>query len=398
MKYSRPKLLFVVTEDWYFVSHRLALAIAARSAGYDVAVATRVSEHGATIHDAGIDLHPVNFNRGGMRPLEEAARLASLVSLYRRVAPDIVHHVALKPVIYGALAARMTRVPAVVNALGGLGYVFSSDSHRANIIRLAVHPVMRLALGLRTSRLVLQNSGARDRMLSAGLVDSKRVRLIRGAGVDPSQYIQVNPETQPPLAILPARLLRDKGVGEFIDAIRLLRNRGIRARFALVGRPDPMNPASFTNEEIDRWTSEGIVENWGWRDDMANVYAQAQIVCLPSYHEGLPKSLLEAAASGCAIIASDIPGCREIIREGETGLLTPPKDSGALANGLQVLIEDARLRQRLGLSARNLVSNDFSSSKVAEETLQVYAELLGRPISAPYGTKADRGVNDGERS
>ena len=131
---------------------------------------------------------------------------------------------------------------------------------------------------------------------------------------------------------------------------------------------------------------------------MANVYAQAQIVCLPSYHEGLPKSLLEAAASGCAIIASDIPGCREIIREGETGLLTPPKDSGALANGLQVLIEDARLRQRLGLSARNLVSNDFSSSKVAEETLQVYAELLGRPISAPYGTKADRGVNDGERS
>jgi glycosyltransferase involved in cell wall biosynthesis len=376
LRQSRPRLLFVVTEDWYFVSHRLALAIAAKNAGYDVSVATRVDQHGAIIRDAGIGLHPVNFNRGGMRPLEEAACITSLVKLYREIKPDIVHHVAIKPVLYGALAARLSRIPAVVNALGGLGYVFSSNNRRASIIRLAVHPIMRFALGARTSRLILQNSGDRDRIVKAGLIDTKQIRLIRGAGVDPSQYLQTDTKIQPPLVILPARLLRDKGVGEFIEAIRLLRSKGVSARFALVGRPDPMNPASFTSEEIDRWTSEAIVENWGWRDDMANVYAQAQIVCLPSYHEGLPKSLLEAAASGCAMVASDIPGCKEIVREGETGLLARPRDSKTLANALQMLIEDPGMRQRLGTRAKALVQESFSIARIAEETLQLYAELL----------------------
>jgi glycosyltransferase involved in cell wall biosynthesis len=193
--------------------------------------------------------------------------------------------------------------------------------------------------------------------------------------VNPAQYFSVDVVAQPPLVILPARLLRDKGIGEFIEAARLLRGRGVMARFALVGQPDPMNPASFTMHEINQWVTEGVVENWGWRDDMAQVFAQAQIVCLPSYHEGLPKSLLEAGAAGCAIVASDIPGCREIVKEGKTGLLISPQDSVALADALQKLIENPELRQHLGAAAKVSVATDFSLSRVISETLEIYSEF-----------------------
>jgi glycosyltransferase involved in cell wall biosynthesis len=374
-KRIRPRLLFVVTEDWYFVSHRLALAIAARQIGYDVSVATRVNHHGSAIEDAGIALLSINFDRGGLRPDRDLRTLANLIKLYRREAPDIVHHVALKPVIYGSLAARIARVPAIVNALGGLGYVYSSADRKAKFVRSAIHPLLRAALSGANSRVILQNAKDVEEVIRRGLVKADHARLIRGAGVNPEQYAPVDIVMQPPLVILPARLLRDKGVGEFVAAAQLLRDRGILARFALVGQPDPINPASFTVDEINAFVTKGVVENWGWCEDMVRVFAQAQIVCLPSYHEGLPKSLLEAAAAGCAIIASDIPGCKEIITEGKTGLLVPPRDSSGLADALQKLIENPKLRQRLGSAAKALVTSDFSLSRVISETLDVYSEI-----------------------
>ena len=204
------------------------------------------------------------------------------------------------------------------------------------------------------------------------------IRLIRGAGVDPGAYRQVKAAGETPLVVLPARLLRDKGVGEFVEAARLLRARGVKARFALVGKPDPANPASVSQAEIDAWVSEGAVECWGWQDDMPNIFAQAQIVCLPTYHEGLPKSLLEAAASGCAIVTTDIAGCREIVRHGVTGWLVPTRDAQALTSALQQAIEQPGLRERYGASARALVETDFSASRVASDTIAVYDELMAR--------------------
>lgn len=373
----RRKLLFVVTEDWYFVSHRLELAIAARRAGYDVAVATRVDRHGKRVTDAGLALHPVAFNRGGLNPLRELRTLILLARIYRQEAPDVVHHVALKPVIYGSLVARFLGIRGIVNALGGLGYVFSSVGLRAKILRGIIKPALKLALGGSNTRLIVQNSDDRDRVVGDGLANRGSVRLIRGAGVDPDAYRQVNTAGEPPLVILPARLLRDKGVAEFVAAARLLRAKGLKARFALVGKPDLASPASVKQFEIDAWVSEGVVEYWGWQDDMPGVFAQAQIVCLPTYYgEGLPKSLLEAAASGCAVVTTDIPGCREIVRHGVTGWLVPTRDVPALADALRQAIEQPGLREQYGASAKALIATDFSMNHVAAETIAIYDELL----------------------
>jgi glycosyltransferase involved in cell wall biosynthesis len=368
-------LLFLVTEDWYFVSHRLELAIAAREAGYDVAVATRVDQHGERITAAGLKLCPVSFNRGGLNPLEELRTLAEIARIYRREKPDIVHHVALKPVIYGSLVAKWHGVGGIVNALGGLGFVFSSTAARARLLRSLVRPILKFVLGGKRSLLVVQNRGNRDQLISEGMVELGATRLIRGAGVDPDAYRQVTVESERPLVILPARLLRDKGVCEFVEAARLLRGKGVNARFALVGKPDPANPASLTQAEVDQWAAEGVVEYWGWQDDMPKVFASAQIVCLPSYHEGFPKSLLEAAASGCAIVASDIPGCREIVVSGETGWLVPVQDASRLAAALEQAIAQPALREQYGRAARALVASDFSMRRIAQETIALYDEL-----------------------
>jgi glycosyltransferase involved in cell wall biosynthesis len=370
-------LLFLVTEDWYFVSHRLELAIAARDAGYDVSVATRVDRHGERIAAAGLKLYPLSFNRGGLNPIEEMRTLAEIRSTYLRERPDIVHHVSLKPVIYGSLVAKWLGISCIVNALGGLGYVFSSTDRRARMMRRIVRPILRLVLGGSQSVLIVQNRGDRDRLVSEGLAKAGATRLIRGAGVDPNAYRRVAVEVGTPLVILPARLLREKGVCEFVEAARLLRSRGVQARFALVGKPDPANPASLTEADVEQWAKEGVVECWGWRDDMPDVFAMAQIVCLPSYHEGFPKSLLEAAASGCAIVASDIPGCREIVAREATGWLVPVGNVAALAVALQEAIERPDLRTKFGAAARSRVEKNFSIAQVTSATLDVYSRLIG---------------------
>lgn len=374
----RGKLLFLVTEDWYFVSHRLDLAIAAREAGYDVVVATRVDRHGERILAAGLKLCPIAFNRAGLNPLEELRTLIELVRLYRREAPGIVHHVALKPIIYGSLVARLLGIGGIVNALAGFGYVFSSTGLRAKLLRTLARPLLKFALGGRNSRLVVQNRDHREQVVREGWVAADAVHLIHGAGIDLGTYRPANAGDDPPMVILPARLLWEKGVGEFVEAARRLRASGVAARFALVGKPDPANPASVSDREVEAWVREGVVEAWGWRDDMTAVLAETQIVCLPSYHEGLPRSLLEAAASGRAMVATDIPGCREVVRPGLTGWLVPARDADALADALREAIEHPALREQYGAAARALIVSDFSIAHVAADTIALYRELTDR--------------------
>lgn len=372
----RAKLLFVITEDWYFVSHRLALARAAKQAGFDVSVVTRVSRHAEAIESAGVRLFPIDFNRTGMQLGCELRTLLGLLRLFRSERPDIVHNVAMKPVIYGSLAARAAGVGSVVNALGGLGYLFCSTERRARVLRLLAWPLLKFALSWKASCLIVQNSENRDRLVALGLVAPERVRLIPGAGVDLPRYSGKRRIADPPLVILPARLIADKGVREFVSAAQILRAENTTARFALVGCPDPMNPTSIGQAEIEGWTQKGIVEWFGWRDDMPSVLAQAQIVCLPTYNEGMPKALLEAAASGCAIVTTDIAGCRDIVRDGETGLLVPPRDEAALADALRTLIRRPELRTRLGEAARRRAEADFSVEKIIDATFRVYSGLL----------------------
>jgi len=373
---ARPKLLFVVTEDWYFVSHRLQLALAALNAGFDVALAARVTEHGSLIEKSGLTVFPVAFQRGRLGPFADLETIRRLVQIYRSYRPDIVHHVALKPVLYGTVAARITRVKGIVNALGGLGFVLSSDAIRARLLRKGVIPALRIALRNDHNRTIVQNIDDRSKLLALGISTPTSIRLIRGSGVDLTAYRRCDTLKQPPLVVLPARLLREKGVYEFVAAARQLHVLGVKARFALVGQVDPMNPSSIPAHQLETWKNEGHVEIWGWRQDMDAIFEQAQIVCLPSYHEGLPRALLEASACGCAIVASDIPGCRELIKHGETGLLVPPRDVTALVAALKSLIEHPAERKILGHATRATLDPDFTIETVVNQTLDIYRELM----------------------
>jgi len=373
----RPKLLYLVTEDWYFCSHRLPVARAARDAGFEVVVATRVTDHGPQIEAEGFKLVPIHLSRRSTDPLRELESIAELLRVYRRERPDVVHHVAVKPVLYGSVVARLSGVGATVNALAGMGYIFSSKRLRARLLRPFVVGAYRIALNRRSSRLILQNPDDAALLRELGVVrDAAHLEIIRGSGVDMTAY-PVRPEPRgEPLVVLPGRMLWDKGVGEFVEAARLLRARGVRARFALVGGSDPENPATIPDAQLRAWREEGVVECWGFREDMPDVLASAHVVCLPSYREGLPKALIEAASCGRPIVATDVPGCREIVRHEDNGLLVPVREAAPLADALERLIADPDLRARLGARGRERVMNEFSEEHVIAATLRLYRELV----------------------
>ena len=381
---GRPRLVFVVTEDWYFVSHRLALARAAKDAGYDVSVIARISRHAQTIRDCGLDLHPIAFDRSGMNPLAEWRIVAQLTSIYRTIKPDIVHHVAMKPALYGSLAARRARVPGVVNALMGLGYVFSSDDATARFLKPFVRLAFRAAMVTSSSRVIVQNADDAALLRKDRLAREEAIQLIVGSGVDLAAF-PMSPEPDGRVrVVLPARLLRDKGIFEFIEAARILKADGVDAEFVLAGAPDNSNPSSVTDANIAQWVGEGLVTYLGWSDDMAPVLSKATIVCLPSYREGLPKVLLEAAATGRAIVTTDVPGCREVVRYGENGWLVAARSGVALADGLRRAIANPDLRQRYALAGRKVVEDHHSIHAINQQTLRVYSEILSlRGLSVP---------------
>lgn len=373
---SKPKLLFLVTEDWYFCSHRLQIAREARKRGFEVLVATRVDRHGEQINSEGFKLIPLQMQRRSTNPLNELASIRELLSIYRREKPDIVHHVAMKPVLYGSLAAWITGVPHVVNALAGLGYVFVSQQLKARILRPAIRAAFRFLLNSGDSRLILQNPDDCTMFIRSHLASSKRIRLIRGSGVDTDMYQPMPEPSGSPVVILASRMLWDKGVGEFVGAVRLLKSRGVDGRFVLVGDTDPHNPAAVPAEQLAAWLNEGTVAWWGRRDDMPVVFANSHIVCLPSYREGLPKVLLEAASCGRPIVTTDAIGCREVVLHGENGFLVPVRSIVELADALQLLIENPELRIKMGMRGREIVLREFAVEKIIEETLAVYGELL----------------------
>ncbi len=378
-----PKLLFIVDDDSYFCSHRLHLGRAARTAGFEVIVATRVERHGKVIEDEGFRLIPIKLRRGFQNPLQDCAALWELVRICRRERPQLVHHVALKMVLFGGIAARLARVPARVHAITGLGHLFHDQSPRTRVLRAVLGPVLRWAVAPPYSTVIVQNGEDRFDLLQTGIITESQATIIRGAGVDVREF---TPSPEPPgipIAVLPARLLRDKGVEEFVAAARILKAQGVRITCALVGGVDPCNPSGLTEAHLQQWMQEGVVECWGHREDMARVYTAAHVVVLPSYHEGLPKVLLEGAASGRPLIATRIRGCQEVVRDGDNGLLVPVRNAVALAAALKTLAEDAALRQRMGARSREIALHEFSQERIADETLALYRRLgAGLPPEA----------------
>jgi glycosyltransferase involved in cell wall biosynthesis len=379
---ARPRICFLVAVDWYFCLHWLPLARAVHEAGYDVAVITEVTDAAQAhrIEAADLRLLPLELSRRGLNPVEEWRSLRGLLRLIRGEQPNLVHGIAQKPVLYGALAARLAAVPAFIGTLAGMGYLFTSTGLKARLLRPAVLTAYRRLLARPGVRVIVQNPDDQALLRHSAGIDAL---LIKGAGVDLNRFRPAPAPAAPVTVVLASRMLWDKGLREFAAAARQLRDEGAAARFVLVGKPDPSNPAAVPERQLRAWHASGAVQWWGHRDDMPAVLREAHVVCLPSYREGLPTILIEAAAAGLPLAATDVPGCREVVRPGRNGLLVPARDAGALAAALRELIDDADLRERYGRASRHLAETEFGIGQVTAATLSVYRDLLGTAPGAP---------------
>jgi glycosyltransferase involved in cell wall biosynthesis len=385
MSAARPKILFVVAEDWYFWSHRRPIATAALQNGYEVFVATRVGNCGEKIIEAGFRLLPLRLNRSSYSLFHELRTVAELRRIYQREKPDIIHHIALKPILYGSMAALGSRRVQVVNAFAGLGYLVSSPSFKARALKQVLWKMFRFLLNRRNSFLLLQNCEDRDLLVAEVGVRPEKTTVIRGSGVDVNEFQPTDEVPSTPIVLLSSRMLWIKGICDFVEAAKLLRTRGINARFVLAGDTDPGSPGAIPREKLQEWQNAGPVEWWGHQQSMSGMVQQAALVCLPSHGgEGVPKALIEAAAGGRAIVATDVPGCRDIVRHGTNGLLVPPKNPAALADAIDRLLKDAPLRAEMGRHGREIAVNEFSEEKVIQQTLALYHRLLNS-AAAPMG-------------
>ncbi|HZB91933.1 MAG TPA: glycosyltransferase family 4 protein [Stellaceae bacterium] len=372
-----PKLLYLVTEDWYFWSHRLPMARAAQRAGFAVGVATRVDRHGERIRGEGFALHPLRWRRGSAGPLASLAAIAEIRRLYHRERPRLVHHVALKPAVLGSIAAWLAGVPAVVNAVTGFGFVASSPSLRARLLRRPVSLALAHLIERANSRVIVQNEDDRRLLLALNPAAEGRVAVIRGSGIDLAHFaLAPEPPTPPVIAGFAGRLLADKGIATLIEAQQLLRRRGIELGLRIAGTPDPENPSSIPLATLARWRDLPGTLWLGQIEDIRQLWRAAHIAVLPSRREGLPKSLLEAAAMGRPLVASDVPGCREIAQQGVNALLVPPDDAVALAGALERLARDPALRRRFGAASRAMVESDLAEAAVGAATVALYRRLV----------------------
>jgi glycosyltransferase involved in cell wall biosynthesis len=374
------KILFLVSEDTYFCSHRLSLGRAALQAGFEVAVATKTTTHAQKIQKAGVTIFPLkHFTRAGLNPIRQCQLLLELLKIYKTYRPDIVHQVAIKPVLLGSLVALWCRIPFIINALGGLGYLFTvKGGVKKLVLRSLTCWLFRFIFSRSNTKLILQNQDDLNTLVKKHCIaDPKKISIIRGSGVDMEAFPTTPFPPEPPIIIACiSRLLWDKGIGELVFAAKILQEKNILAKVILYGMPDPENPTSITQEEIQGWHDSGLIIWKGHCAHVAKAYADCHIAVLPSYREGLPKTLLEAASCGRPIVTTDVPGCREVVKEGENGLLVPAKDSEELASALIVLIENKALRLKMGLAGRKRVERYFSDTLIHEEILRLYANTF----------------------
>lgn len=374
------KIILFANTDWYLYNFRRSLALALREAGHDLLLVSPPGEYGEKLRALGLRWQPVPMDRRSLNPLREAGLLWHLRGLFKRERPDLVHSFTIKCAVYGSLAARAAGVPARVNAVAGLGYVFISPSLRARLLRPPVKALLRAALGGAGARLILQNPDDVALFERAALVDARAVRLIRGSGVDCRRFVAAERSERaagaPMRVLLAARLLWDKGLGEFVEAARMLKAQGRDLRFLVAGTPDPGNPATVDVARVRAWVDEGLIEWLGHVQDMPALFAGVDAKVLPSYREGLPKSLIEAAACALPLVTTDVPGCREVVTHERDGLLVPVRDAAALAAAIARLHDDPELAARLGRAAQDKALREFDEGVVIAKTIDVYRELL----------------------
>jgi glycosyltransferase involved in cell wall biosynthesis len=374
------KLLLFANTDWYLYNFRRSLALAAREAGYEVLLVSPPGPYGRKLLDLGLRWIEAPMRRRSLNPLEEFALLLWLTRLARAEKASVVHGFTIKCAVYGALAARLSGA-ASVNAVAGMGYVFISDEGTARLLRPIVRALMRVAFGGARARIILQNPDDVAVFEKASLAPAAQIRLIPGSGVDCARFLpsaEVERHRSAPLrVVLAARMLWDKGVREFVEAAKLLKDENRGLCFVLAGASDPGNPAAIGEETLLGWQAAGLVEWLGHVDDMPALLASADVVVLPSYREGLPKSLIEAAACARPLITTDAPGCREVVKDGIDGLLVPIRDASALARAIARLQDDPALARKLGDAARAKALAEYDERRIVARTLDVYGEFAG---------------------
>ena len=381
------KFIFFANTTWYLYNFRLATIQRLLGDGHEVLVVSLPGKFGKRLVEHGCRWIPLAMERASLNPLRELATLGRLVGVLRRERPDIVHGFTLKCAIYGTIAARIARVPAMVSAVSGMGFVFTSNALKARILRPLVKALLRFALHGERSLLVLQNHDDALAFAQAGLVAPERIRIILGSGVNTFRFHPSNRTThryERLRVLLAARLLQEKGVREFIEAAAILRQQDRDIEFLLAGTPDPGNPHSISRAELRRWTEAGLVQCLGHVNDMPALLGSVHVLALPSYYrEGVPKSLIEGAATGLALITTNQPGCREVVtQDGVDGLWVEPRNAQALAACIARLDDDRDWLAQLGDRAREQALKKFDERLVIQQTLEVYAELQGPDSSA----------------
>ncbi len=371
------KILYLVTEDWYFWSHRRHLAEQAIKAGYKVSLVTKPGAYSEKISAMGINVFPVDIARSISSPLRELKTIYILIGIYRKVSPDLLHHVSLKSIFLGSIASLFARSPKIINAYTGLGYIFISTTWFSKLFRLFFFSMLSLLTRSNKYYSIVQNNDDAILLKDRGLIHYDRYTLIPGSGVDIEEF-KYTPEqdTNIPIVMFASRLLVDKGIYDFIEACKLIKKDNVSSKFILVGSVDLQNPSSINESEVESWVEDYLVEWWGCRSDMYEVICQSNIICLPSYREGLPKVLLEAASIGRAIVATDVPGCRDCVQNGVNGFTVPPRDPVSLALAIKQLIGADETRRKMGKAGHDMIRNRYDVSTINHRTLSLYNDLV----------------------
>lgn len=366
------KILYIVNVDWFFISHRLPIAIEAKNNGYDVHVACAVTDNSDYLTKLGFTVHDLPLSRSGVGFFSEVKSIYSIYGLIRKLSPEVLHMITIKPVLYGGLISRFFSVKKRIASISGLGYVFISETVKARFLRYIVVALYRIGLSKINTFVIFQNSSDKALFLKEKIISKEQTFLIRGSGVNLLEY-KYHPEPKgKPVVMFLARLLKDKGLIEFLEAAKFLKSQNIDARFVLVGDIDLHNPNSITKEELSLYIKDGTVEAWGYSKHVQEIIPKSNIMVLPSYREGLPKSLIEAAACGRAVITTDVPGCRDAIEKDVTGLLVEPKNVKSLADAIFLLLNNDELREQFGLAGRKLAEQHFDIKDVVNKHMDIY--------------------------
>lgn len=370
------KIIYVVNVDWFFISHRLPIALEALTQGHEVHIFAKDTGRMTYLESLGLQVHSINLERGSINPVQTLKLLFDLKNKLKKIQPDVVHLVTIKPVLIGGLASILAKVPSIVYAISGLGFIFTNTMLKAKILRLGIIPLYRLALSAKNKTVIVQNLDDLRILRQYVAIPESQTVLIPGSGVDLKKFDFQPLPLKNKIVLMACRLLADKGVYEFHKSVRLLKEKYPEVRFVLVGGIDPDNPTSLTKKELNEWVEKGDLEWWGHQSNMSEVLSQATIVVLPSYREGMPKVLLEAQALGRPIVTTDVPGCREAIENGKTGFLAQVKDEYSLANAIEKLINNDDLCLEFSHNARVLAEQKFDIEQVVKTHINIYENLV----------------------